>query len=71
MEYWHHSEPAHFTMACFRCDQALERIALDRTAASPLHIEAEDDRACPGCGKPWRISYSVGWSELPDAARDA
>jgi hypothetical protein len=65
MTHWHHAEPAHFIMTCFRCDQALERITLDKTATPPLRSEAEGDRACPSCGKPWRISYTVSWAERP------
>jgi hypothetical protein len=65
MTVWRITQPAHFSMSCFRCDQALERITVDDAATSPLHIEAEGDRTCPGCGKPWRISYSVSWEERP------
>jgi hypothetical protein len=52
-------------MACFRCHQALERITLDQTNTSPLHVEADADRTCPGCGKQWRIAYTVSWEERP------
>ncbi len=63
MSVYGYSQPAHFTMTCFRCHQALERITLDETATSPLHVEAEGDRTCPSCAKPWRISYTVSWEE--------
>jgi hypothetical protein len=66
---WHYSEPAHFTMTCFRCDQALERVTLDQTATLPLHIKAEGDRTCPTCGKPWRISYTVSLKEASAAVK--
>jgi len=65
MAFWHRSEPTHFVMACFRCHQGLERITLDPATTSRLHVEAEGDRACPSCGKPWRISYDVSWEERP------
>jgi len=65
MSVWRYSESAHFIMTCFRCDQALERIAIHQTP-TPLRIEAEGDRACSSCGKPWRISYSVSWDERLD-----
>jgi hypothetical protein len=51
-----------------RCDQAIERVTLDQTAISRLHIEAERDRTCTGCGKPLRISYTVSWEERPGQA---
>jgi uncharacterized Zn-finger protein len=66
--HWHHSEPAHFSMSCFRCDQALERIMLDQSTTSPQRIEGEGDRTCPTCRKPWRISYNVSWEEQPSAS---
>ena len=65
MTVWSHSQPAHFTMSCFRCDQALERVTLDRAALSLAHVEDEGERTCPSCGKPWRISYDVSWQERP------
>lgn len=44
MSVYGYSEPAHFSMTCFRCDQALERITLDQTTTSPHHIERKGDR---------------------------
>jgi uncharacterized protein with PIN domain len=61
MSFRHHSRSAHFTMGCFRCNQALERVTLHQPAAPSVHIEAEGDRTCPSCGKLWRISYAVTW----------
>jgi Clp amino terminal domain, pathogenicity island component len=63
MPVWSHSQPAPFSMSCFRCDQALERITLGQTTTSPQNIEGEDDRPCPSCRKPWRISYHVSWED--------
>ena len=65
MTVWSHSQPAHVTMSCFRCDQALERVTLDRAAPSLAHVQYEGDRTCPSCGKQWRIAYDVSWEELP------
>jgi ATP-dependent Clp protease ATP-binding subunit ClpA len=68
MSVYGYAEPAHFSMTCFRCGQALERITLDETTTSPRHIEGEGDRACPSCRKAWRISYTVRWEERPSAS---
>jgi hypothetical protein len=63
---WHHPEPAHFSMGCFRCDYVLERVALDTAATNPtLRLEANTDRTCPVCSKTWRIAYTVSWEERP------
>jgi uncharacterized Zn-finger protein len=68
MAFWHHSEPSHFMMTCFRCQMALERITLDRAATSLAHIQDEGDHTCPSCRKPWRISYTVSWEERPSGS---
>jgi uncharacterized protein with PIN domain len=60
----HRYHPPHFGMFCFRCNYFLEQVTLD-PATPPLHIEAEGDRTCSTCGKPWRISYTVSWEERP------
>ena len=59
---WHYSESAHFTMNCFRCELALERVSLDQTTP-PIQIEYDGERTCTNCNKPWHISYTVSWEE--------
>jgi ATP-dependent Clp protease ATP-binding subunit ClpA len=72
MTVWRHSQPAHFSMTCFRCDQALERVTLDRAANTSLaHVQDEGDRTCPSCKKAWRISYTVSWEERPGGSSAA
>jgi ATP-dependent Clp protease ATP-binding subunit ClpC len=59
---WHHQEPAHLIVSCPECATPIETITADRPTAR-FGVSAEGDRTCPGCGKPWRISYTVSWEE--------
>jgi hypothetical protein len=65
MTVWHYSRPSLFSMYRFRCDHVLVRVTPDQTTNPALQVKADDDRTCPGCGRPWRISYTVSWKERP------
>jgi uncharacterized protein with PIN domain len=59
---YRYTSPAHFSMACFRCELDLERITLEQTTP-PIRIEADGERTCPSCGKHWHIAYTASWDE--------
>ena len=59
---WHHQERAHLIVACPQCSTPIETITTDQPS-SRFNVAAEGDRTCPGCGKEWRISYTVSWDE--------
>jgi ATP-dependent Clp protease ATP-binding subunit ClpA len=58
----HPHEPAHLTVACPACAAPVETITTDRSNTR-LHVSAEGERTCPGCGRRWRIAYTVSWEE--------
>lgn len=60
----HDQEPAHLTVACPACATPIETITTD-SANTRCQVSAEGERTCPGCGKQWRISYTVSWEEPP------
>jgi len=58
----HHQERAHLIVACPGCSTPIETITTDRPNTR-FNVAAEGDRTCPGCGKEWRIAYTVSWDE--------
>ncbi len=58
----HHQERAHLIVACPECATPIETITTDRPNTR-WNVAAEGDRTCPGCGKQWRIAYTVSWDE--------
>ena len=58
------SSRAHLIVACPQCSTPIETITTDQPS-SRFNVAAEGDRTCPGCGKEWRISYTVSWDERP------
>jgi ATP-dependent Clp protease ATP-binding subunit ClpC len=58
----HHEERAHLIVACPECATPIETITTDRPNTR-WNVAAEGDRTCPGCGKQWRIAYTVSWDE--------
>jgi ATP-dependent Clp protease ATP-binding subunit ClpA len=59
-----HQERAHLIVACPECATPIETITTDQPNTR-YNVAAEGDRTCPGCGKQWRISYTVSWDERP------
>jgi ATP-dependent Clp protease ATP-binding subunit ClpC len=64
---WPQQEPAHLTVACPACATPIETITTDQPNTS-FNVSAEGDRTCPGCGKRWRIAYTVSWEKRPGAS---
>ena len=60
----HHQARAHLIVACPECATPIETITTDRPNTR-FNLAAEGDRTCPGCGKQWRIAYTVSWDERP------
>ena len=60
----HHQAPAHMTVSCPQCATPIETITADQPNMK-FNVAAEGDRTCPGCGKRWRIAYTVSWEEQP------
>jgi hypothetical protein len=58
----HHQAPAHLTVCCPECATPIETITTDQPNTK-FNVAAEGDRTCPGCGKVWRIAYTVSWDE--------
>jgi ATP-dependent Clp protease ATP-binding subunit ClpA len=48
-------------VTCPNCATPVDAISTVHPTTSDL--SAESDRTCPGCGKLWTISFSVGWQE--------
>jgi hypothetical protein len=59
-----HQAPAHLTVSCPGCATPIETVTTDQPNPK-FNVAAEGDRTCPGCGKQWRISYTVSWEEQP------
>jgi ATP-dependent Clp protease ATP-binding subunit ClpA len=53
---------AQLVIDCPICATPIEAINTVLPNAGP-NVSAAGDRTCPGCGKQWRIAYTVSWEE--------
>jgi hypothetical protein len=51
-------------IACPDCASVIEAVSTDKPNTRFL-VTAEGERISPGCGKPWRLAYTVSWEERP------
>ncbi len=58
---------AQLIIDCPNCATPIEAVTTHLPNTDP-NLTAEGDRTCLGCGKRWRISYTITWEEQPAQA---